>query len=100
MLGFTCSQPSRKHCHEAEHAVIDKMGLNPADYEIGARIEKMHDFDPVSREQARHLAGGELDQIQFLLGHVSIQTTERYVGCKQRLRCAVNDRLGIEPDAE
>ena len=46
-----------------------------------------------------HLAGGELDQIQFLLEHVSIQTTERYLGCKQRLRCAVNDRLGIEPDA-
>jgi integrase len=45
-----------------------------------------------------HLAGGELDQIQFVLRHVSIQTTERYLGCKQRLRCAVNDRLGIEPD--
>lgn len=47
-----------------------------------------------------HLAGGELDQIQFLLGHVSIQTTERYLGCKQKLRSAVNDRLGIEPDAD
>jgi integrase len=46
-----------------------------------------------------HLADGELDQIQFLLGHVSIQTTERYLGCKQKLRSAVNDRLGIEPNA-
>ena len=44
-----------------------------------------------------HLAGGELDQIQFLLGHVSIQTTEQYLGCKQKLRVAVNDKIGIEP---
>jgi len=36
--------------------------------------------------------------IQFLLGHVSVQTTERYLGCKQRIRSAVNDRIGIEPD--
>ena len=44
-----------------------------------------------------HEAGGELEQIQFLLGHVSVQRTERYLGCKQRFRNAVNDRLGIEP---
>jgi hypothetical protein len=28
---------------------------------------------------------------------VSVQTTEKYLGCKQRLREAVNDRMGIEP---
>jgi len=50
------------------------------------------------RRYARFMPGGELDQIQFLLGHVSIQTTERYYGCKQRLHNAVNDRLSIEPD--
>jgi site-specific recombinase XerD len=45
-----------------------------------------------------HDAGAEIEQIQFLLGHESIQTTERYLGCKQRLRNALNDRIGLEPD--
>ena len=45
-----------------------------------------------------HASGGELEQIQFLLGHVSVQTTERYLGCKQRIRSAVNDRIGLEPN--
>ena len=44
-----------------------------------------------------HEVGGELEQIQFLLGRVSVPTTERYLGCKQRLRKAVNDRIGLEP---
>jgi site-specific recombinase XerD len=40
--------------------------------------------------------GGELEQIQFLLGNASVQTTEHYLGCKQKLRHAVNDNLGLE----
>jgi integrase len=65
-----------------------------------AGIDKLapHDFRRI-RARLCDLAGGELDQIQFLLGHVSIQRTERYLGCKQKLRVAVNDRFGIEPDA-
>lgn len=41
-----------------------------------------------------HVNGGELEQIQFLLGHVSVRTTERYLGCKQNLEKPVNDRFG------
>jgi len=40
--------------------------------------------------QLCHRAGGELEQIQFLLGHASVQTTECHLGCKQRLSQAVN----------
>jgi site-specific recombinase XerD len=41
-----------------------------------------------------HINGGELEQIQFLLGHASVLTTERYLGCKQNLEEPVNDRFG------
>jgi len=42
-----------------------------------------------------HSSGGELEQVQFLLGHASVQTTERYIRSKHKLQDAVNDRLGI-----
>ena len=41
-----------------------------------------------------HVNGGEQEQIQFLLGHASVLTTERYLGCKQNLEKPVNDRFG------
>ena len=40
--------------------------------------------------------GGELEQIQFLLGHESILTTERHLGAEQDLKNAVNDALVFE----
>jgi len=39
--------------------------------------------------------GGDLEQIKFLLGHSSIQTTERYLGSEQEIAVAVNDGLGL-----
>lgn len=39
--------------------------------------------------------GGELEQIQLLLGHASVQTTERYLGTKQELVHAPNDGIKL-----
>ena len=75
-----------------------KLGLPDLDHSRSAVLESLR--SPESKRGYRHaldLAGGELDQIQFLLGHVSVQTTERYLGCKQRIRGAVNDCIGMEP---
>jgi integrase/recombinase XerD len=41
-------------------------------------------------------AGGDLEHIQLLLGHASIQTTERYLGTEQALAHAVNDAIGLD----
>jgi integrase/recombinase XerD len=40
-------------------------------------------------------SGGALEEIQLLLGHGSIQTTMDYLGTRQNLAEAVNDRLGL-----
>jgi integrase len=47
-----------------------------------------------------HDSGGELEQIQFLLGHASVQTTERYLGCKQNLGNPVNDRFKLRAEVQ
>jgi len=65
-----------------------------------AAIDKVAPHD-LRRTCARlcHSAGGELEQIQFLLGHRSVETTERYLGSREWIVHAVNDELGIEPEA-
>jgi integrase len=59
------------------------------------QLEHLASHDP-RRTCARlcHVNGGELEQIQFFLGHVSVLTTERYLGCKQNLKEPVNDCFG------
>ena len=47
-----------------------------------------------------HSNGGEIEQIQFLLGHASIQTTERYLGCKQNLGHPVNDLFSLRTNVQ
>jgi site-specific recombinase XerD len=47
-----------------------------------------------------HDGGGELEQIQFLLGHASVQTTERYLGCKQNLGHPVNDLFELRTESQ
>ena len=47
-----------------------------------------------------HTNGGELEQIQFLLGHASVLTTERYLGCKQNLGHPVNDLFDLKTNVQ
>ena len=62
--------------------------------EIGIERFGAHDLRRTCAKLCRK-AGGDLEQIKFLLGHSSIQTTERYLGSEQDLAVAVNDSLGF-----
>jgi site-specific recombinase XerD len=62
--------------------------------EIGVERFGAHDLRRTCAKLCRK-AGGDLEQIKFLLGHSSIQTTERYLGSEQELQSAVNDHLGL-----
>lgn len=63
--------------------------------EIGIERFGVHDLRRTCAKLCRK-AGGDLEQIKFLLGHSSTQTTERYLGSEQELQTAVNDHLGSQ----
>jgi integrase/recombinase XerD len=60
---------------------------------IGVSI-RPHDLRRTCAKLCRR-EGGDLEQIQLLLGHSSIQITESYLGTQQRLVEAPNDRIPI-----
>jgi integrase len=62
--------------------------------EIGIERFGAHDLRRTCAKLCRK-NGGDLEQIKFLLGHSSIQTTERYLGSDQEIAVAVNDNLGL-----
>src|SRR6202167_4458530 len=65
-------------------------------YVAGAGLPDIapHDLRRTTAKLCR-AAGGELEQIQMLLGHSSVQTTERYLGTKQDLAYAPNDAIKL-----
>jgi integrase len=62
--------------------------------QIGIEHLGAHDLRRTCARLCRK-GGGDLEQIKFLLGHSSIQTTERYLGSDQEIAVAVNDNLGL-----
>jgi integrase/recombinase XerD len=62
---------------------------------IGVTNLAPHDLRRTCAKLCR-AAGGDLEQIQLLLGHASISTTDRYLGSRLDLVDAVNDDLRLD----
>jgi site-specific recombinase XerD len=65
------------------------------EYAEGIGLKNLAPHDLRTCAKLCRKSGGDLEQIQMLLGHASIQTTEKYLGMQQNLVEAVNDKLGI-----
>ena len=100
-----CSAPLTAlsaHLEECRHFLLDRgrrfhRWQVVVDYARATSLAKLapHDLRRTCAKLCRK-SGGELEQIQLLLGHASIQTTERYLGTEQNLSVAVNDGLGLD----
>lgn len=75
--------------HEAIRSIVSK-----AAQKIGVPNFGPHDLRRTCARLCKE-QGGDIEQIQHLLGHASVVTTQRYLGTVQNLRNAVNDNLGL-----
>jgi integrase len=76
----------------SSQAIRDIVGK--AAQKIGAPNIRPHDLRRTCARLCRE-QGGDIEQIQAMLGHADINTTQRYLGTIQNLRVAVNDSLGL-----
>ena len=75
-------------------SVVEQSVVEQSSKQIGIEHFGAHDLPHTCAKLCRK-NGGDLEQIKFLLGHSSIQTTERYLGAEQDIEIAVNDNLGL-----
>jgi integrase len=96
-------EDSRLLCSDSKSGKVNRDALSDwavwsvveqSSKQIGIEHSGAHDLRRTCAK-LRRKNGGDLEQIKFLLGHSSIQTTERYLGSEQDIEIAVNDNLGL-----
>ena len=99
--GLGWAQRENGPLEESGKIVGDELGdwaiwsvVEQSSKQIGIEHFGAHDLRRTCAKLCRK-SGGDLEQIKFLLGHSSIQTTERYLGSEQEIEIAVNDNLGL-----
>jgi integrase len=68
--------------------------VSKAAQKIGVKHFGPHDLRRTCARLCKE-QGGDIEQIQYLLGHASVLTTQRYLGTVHNLKHAVNDNLGL-----
>lgn len=81
-----------RHRWISEQAVLDNVRQYAA--QLGLKNISPHDLRRTCAKLCRS-NGGDLEQIQMLLGHSSLKITEQYLGTKQDLHDAPNDRFAL-----
>ena len=115
LLVIPMSSSRSKHClQQADRAVLADTGYSPSVNVLqmtGNGLEFLRSPSPYRSDpnRRRNNLGMEIQSLGltgiafcvnsdhgsiFLLGHASVPTTERYLGCEQNLEEPVNDRFG------